>query len=202
MIAKAIIYQTIAEVCKQKDIRGYVNIICNYVLATIAWKSRGNLDLDYVWAHQEIHPSLRFTIDQAVDIVNLYILKLGQEGLNPTVKAKKDTFWKDVTLRMVNLPELDKALLAVNDDELTAENQAVMEEFGKVYKEVWKQLAIWGKDTKKLSLLERKKLEHVYALLLADKKFPFNMISDVMSIYAKSQDLGYSPQAELQFEQG
>lgn len=197
LIAKAIIYQAISDICKQSGIRGYVNIICNYVLATLSWKSRSNLDLDYVWNHQEIHPSLRVTIEQTADIVNKYIMKLGQEGLNPSVKAKKEQFWKEITLRMVGLPELDKALLSVNEEELTAESQAKIEQFEKLPADTWRHLAIWGKDAKKLSLLERKKLDHAYALANADKKLPFNIITDVMDIYRKSQDLGYMSQTTL-----
>ncbi len=199
LIAKAIIYQTIADICKQNGIKGYINIICNYVLSTLSWKSRGNLDLDYVWNHQEIHPSMRISIEQATDIVNKYILKLGQEGLNPSVKAKKDTFWKEITLRMIGLPELDKALLSINEEELTADNQEKIEHFEKLPAETWRQLSIWGKESRKLSLLERKKLDHAFALSSADKKLPFNIISDVMDIYKKSQDLGYAPQTSLLF---
>lgn len=197
LIAKAIIYQSIGDICKQNGIKGYINIICNYVMSTLAWKSRNNLDLDYIWNHQEIHPSMRPIIEMAADIVNKYNMKLGQEGLNPSVKAKKDTFWKDITLRMVGLPELDKALLAVNEEEMTAESQAKIEQFEKLPADTWRQLAIWGKDAKKLSLLERKKLDHAYALANADKKLPFNIITDVMDIFKKSQDLGYTPQATL-----
>lgn len=197
LIAKAIIYQSISDICKQNGIKGYVNIICNYVLATLAWKSRENLDLDYIWNHQEIHPAMRVAIEQEADVVNKYILKLGQEGVNPSVKAKNEPFWKDITLRMVGLPELDKALLSSNEDELTAENQAKIEQFEKLPADTWRQLAIWGKDARKLSLLERKKLDHAYALANNDKKLPFNIISDVMEIYKKSQDLGYTPQASL-----
>lgn len=199
LIAKAIIYQTIADICKQSGIKGYINIICNYVLATLSWKSRGNLDLDYIWNHQEIHPSMRITIEQASDIVNKYILKLGQEGLNPTVKAKKETFWKEITLRMVVLPELDKALLSVNEEELTAESQAKIEEFERMPADTWQKLAIWGKNSRKLSLLERKKLDHAFALSSANKKLPFNIISDVMDIYKKSRDLGYIQQKYFSF---
>ena len=197
LIAKAIIYQSIGDICKQNGIKGYINIICNYVMSTLAWKSRNNLDLDYIWNHQEIHPSMRPLIEMAADIVNKYNMKLGQEGLNPSVKAKKDTFWKDITLRMVGLPELDKALLAINEEEMTAESQAKIEQFEKLPADTWRQLAIWGKDAKKLSLLERKKLDHAYALANADKKLPFNIVTDVMDIFKKSQDLGYTPQATL-----
>ena len=200
MIAKAIIYQSISDICKQNGIKGYINIICNYVLATLAWKSRNGLDFDYVWNHQEIHPNLRLFIEQASGIVNTYIMKLGQEGLNPTVKAKKETFWKEITLRTVQLPELDKSLLAIREEELTAENQAKIELFESLPAGTWMQLAAWGKASKKLSLLERKKLDHAYALSVADKKLPFNIISDVMAIYKKSKELGYTPQSSIPFE--
>ena len=200
LIAKAIIYQSIAEICKQKGIKGYVNIICNYVLAVLAWKSHENLDLDYIWSHQEIHPLMRSVIEEEADIVNKYILKLGQDGLNPTVKAKNEPFWKEITLRMVGLPELDKALLSSNEAEMTAANQAKMEQFEKMPSDAWRQLAIWGKETRKLSLLERKKLDHAYALSTTDKKLPSSIIFDVMDIYKKSQDLGYTPQPTLPLE--
>lgn len=200
LIAKAIIYQTIAEVCKQNGIKGYINIICNYVLATLAWKSHENLDLDYIWTHQEIQPALRSAIEQEADIVNKYILKLGQNGLNPTVKAKNESFWKEITLRMVGQPELDKVLLSSSDAEQSAESQAKKEQFEKLPADTWHLLSVWGKESRKLSLLERKKLDHAYALSSADKKLPFNIISDVMDIYKKSQELGYIPQESLLFD--
>ena len=197
LIAKAIIYQSIADICKQKGIKGYVNIICNYVLSVLAWKSHENLDLDYIWNHQEIHPNMRAAIEEEADIVNKYILKLGQDGLNPTVKAKNEPFWKDITLRMVGLPELDKTLLSSNEAEMTAANQAKVEKFEKMPSDTWRQLSVWGKESKKLSLLERKKLDHAFALLTTDKKLPFSIISDVIDIYKKSHDLGYAQQATL-----
>ena len=98
---------------------------------------------------------------------------------------------------MVALQELDKALLAINEEELTAESQAKIEKFEKMPTETWRQLSIWGKESKKLSLLERKKLDHAFALSSADKKLPFNIISDVMDIFKKSQDLGYTQQASI-----
>lgn len=127
-------------------------------------------------------------------------MKLGQDGLNPSVKAKNESFWKEITLRMVGLPELEKALLSSSDIEQTADNQAKRTEFEKLPADTWQLLSVWGKTTKKLSLLERKKLDHAYALSVADKKLPFNIISDVMAIYKKSKDLGYTPQSSIPFE--
>ena len=66
--------------------------------------------------------------------------------------------------------------------------------------DTWHQLAVWGKETRKLSLLERKKLDHAYALSTTDKKLPSSIIFDVMDIYKKSQDLGYTSQPTLPLE--
>ena len=78
--------------------------------------------------------------------------------------------------------------------------EAKIEQFEKLSPETWQQLSTWGKSSRKLSLLERKKLDHAYALAKGDKKLPFNIISDVMDIYKKSHDLGYAAQASILFD--
>ena len=48
LIAKAILYQAIEQINKEKGVKGYLNIICNYVMATIAQKTNKNLNLGNV----------------------------------------------------------------------------------------------------------------------------------------------------------
>ena len=190
LIAKAILYQSIEQINKEKGVKGYLNIICNYVMATIAHKTNKNLNLDYIWNHQDIHPQLVSYIVLASDIVNKYILKVGEDGTNPSVKAKKDSFWNDIMLRMVKLPELDKVLLAVhNDNELTDEEKSHMEDFSKYTIEDWSKLSSWGKANKKLSLLERKKIDHIVAMKNLGKDIPYTMANDALSIIEKFKGL-------------
>jgi hypothetical protein len=186
LIAKAILYQAIEQINKEKGVKGYLNIICNYVMATLSQKTNKNLNLDYIWSHQDIHPQLVSYIVLASDIVNKYILKVGEDGTNPSVKAKKDSFWNDIMLRMVKLPELDKVLLAVhNDNELTDEEKKHKDEFAKYSIEDWSKLSSWGKANKKLSLLERKKIDHVVAMKNLGKEIPYTMANDALSIIEK-----------------
>lgn len=186
LIAKAILYQAIEQINKEKGVKGYLNIICNYVMATISQKTNKNLNLDYIWTHQDIHPQLITFIVEASDIVNKYILKVSEDGTNPSVKAKKDSFWNDIMLRMVKLPELDNILFAVhNDNELTEDEKKQIEAFTQYSIEDWVKLSSWGKAHRKLSLLERKKIDHVVAMKNQGKEIPYSMANDALIIIDK-----------------
>ena len=198
LISKAILYQFIGERCKQNGIRGYINIICNYVLATIAWKTDDNLDLDYIWQKQDVNALLIPAIDESIEVVNNYILNLAEKGLNPSVSAKKTEFWHLIRTQMVKVT-IDKSVLGTTMDEMSPENIALKEKFNSVDVNIWTQLSKWGKDAKKLSLLERKKLDHTYSLLGNGKAIPINMIRDVLGILKKSREFGFVPQPSIPF---
>ena len=198
LIAKAILYQFIGERCKQKEIKGYVNIISNYVLATISWKADDNLDLDYIWQKQDINPLLMPAIDEAIDVVNNHILNLAERGLNPSVLAKKTDFWNQIRPQMSKV-SIDKSVLGTSIDEISPENIALKEKFYSVDRNIWLQLSKWGKETKKLSLLERKKLDHTYSLINNEKAMSISMIKEVLGILKKSKDFGFVPQPSIPF---
>lgn len=198
LIAKAILYQFIGERCKQKEIRGYVNIISNYVLATIAWKTEDNLDLDYIWQKQDINPLMIQAIDESIDVVNNYILNLAERGLNPTVSAKKTDFWNLIRTQMGKI-SIDKAVFGTTIDESSPENKALKERFNSIDIDIWAQLSKWGKHTKKLSLLERKKLDHTHTLSKNGKIIPISMIKDVLGILKKSREFGFVSQPSIPF---
>jgi hypothetical protein len=53
-------------------------------------------------------------------------------------------------------------------------------------------LAIWAKSSRKLSLLERKKIEHVAIAVEKGKDIGYSYASEALSIYRKSQNMGWS----------
>ena len=199
LIAKAILYQYIGERCKQNGIKGYINIISNYVLATIAWKTDENLDLDYVWQKQDVNPLLIPAIDEAIAVVNNHILSLAEKGLNPSVSAKKTDFWNIVRTQMGKV-SIDKSLLGTTADETSPENKALKDKFLSVDVDIWIQLSKWGKEARKLSLLERKKLDHTYMLMNNGKNISISMIKDVLNILKKSREFGFVPQPSIPFD--
>lgn len=191
LIAKAILYQTIGEINKQAGVKAYINIICNYVLATISAKSRRQLDFDYIWEHQEVHPDMIEYIAKASQIVNNYITLISQQGDNPSVKAKNVTFSKEIALRMANMTELPKTVIKVKEDVLTEVQKRRMEAFAAIKVDTWKELASWGKQTKNLSLVERKRIDHVISYLESDKTITFEHAKNSLEILEKSYDLGF-----------
>lgn len=197
LIAKAILYERIENICKEAGQKGYVNIICNYVLAILAMKSKGKLDLNVIWNEQKVPQALTSHIKKAVDIVADYIQSIAKDGadlnnINPSVVAKKEEFWKTICLRVTNMPEIERELLeAKKDEELSADQKKLVESFNEVEQDVWDSLVGWGKTSRKLSLLERKRIEHVAAAKLKDKMLSFSYIQDAMNILKKSKDLGW-----------
>jgi hypothetical protein len=191
LIAKAILYQSIAQINKELGIKAYINIICNYVLATLSVKSKKQLDLDYIWEHQDIHPDLRDWIIKASEIVKLYIDSLTQGGDNPTVKAKNATFWKNILLRMANMPELSRNVIKVKVGMLSDAQKEKYKEFEAISVELWRKLAEWARTTKKLSLVERKRIDHIITYKETGKNIIFDNANSGMEILSKAQDLGF-----------
>ena len=197
LIAKAIIYQEIAKINKANGVKANINILCNYVLAAIAVKSKHQLDLDYIWEHQEIHPNLRKFILDASTATLLYIETINQNNENPSVKAKNESFWKALWLRMTGLAELDKCLIKSKPNELSDIQKKSIAEFEATDLAVWKDLAFWGKNTKKLSLVERKRIDHIISFLETDREIQIDSIENALNILKKSTDIGFVIQLSI-----
>lgn len=191
LIAKAILCKEIDRINKEGGIKAYRNIIVNYVLAILSLKSHGKLDLQYIWDHQAIQPQLISFIKDASDCVNKYIMLLTQKGENPSVKAKNLGFWNDIQLRLASLGEIDSNVFVVNNSNVLTQDQVNRISELKSMNIDWKKLLEWGKTTRQLSLLERKRIEHLIASIDADKEIEYKAANDALNILAKSEDLGF-----------
>ena len=175
--------------------KGYANIIQYYALASIAMRSHGKFDLEYIWKHQDVQPSLIPILQKAIEIISTYIKVLASDGNNINISsaAKKTDFWDKIRLRLNNLPEFDNSLLVVGDTkDLTASQKAEMMEFNEIPVTDWNSLAVWAKSSRKLSLLERKKIEHVAIAVEKGKDIGYSYATEALSIYRKSQNMGWS----------
>lgn len=197
LIAKAILYERIENICKELGQKGYINIVCNYVLAILAMKSKNKLNLNVIWENQMVPVNLLPHIKKAIDIVSDYIQSIAKDGadmnnINPSVVAKREDFWKTICLRVTNMPEIERDLLeSQNEEELNDEQKNLLDMFNSVEQSVWDSLVTWGRSSRKLSLLERKRIEHVAAAKLKSKMLSFAYVEDAMNILKKSKDLGW-----------
>ena len=126
-----------------------------------------------------------------------YIETINQNNENPSVKAKNESFWKALWLRMTGLAELDKCLIKSKPNELSDIQKKSIAEFEATDLAVWKDLAFWGKNTKKLSLVERKRIDHIISFLETDREIQIDSIENALNILKKSTDIGFVIQLSI-----
>lgn len=194
IVAKRIIYLTIHKLFKEAGHSGYANIVDNYVLATIAQKTQQNLDLKYIWANQHIQPELVDPIKECIEVMVSYIGKIAQEGINPTVVAKRSDFCSTIKIQMANV-KFPSTLSVVKkeDDELTPEQQAAIDSVLAIPVDVWSSLSAWGKETHKMSIMEKKRIDHIIVALNKNpKSISYSTAEGCLKILRMSEDAGFT----------
>lgn len=194
IVAKRIIYLTIHRLFKEAGHSGYANIVDNYVLATVAQKTQQNLDLEYIWANQKIQPELVDPIKECIEVMVAYITKIAQEGINPTVVAKRADFCSTIKIQMANVKfPANLSLVKKDDEELTPDQQAAIDAVVAIPIEVWSRLSFWGKETHKMSIMEKKRIDHiVVALSKNPKSINYSSAEGCLKILRMSEDTGFT----------
>ncbi len=195
LVAKQIIYQKVQDMLIKSGNKGYGNIIGYYTLATVAMKSHNKFDLEYVWNHQDVQPSLVPILEKSIENIKNYIALLAQDSSNVNISsaAKRTDFWKGILVRTGNIAEFDNSLNEVGvAEELTSEQKAELDLFNGISADTWTSIANWGKQVRKLSLLERKKVEHVAAAVSKDKPVTYNYAAEALAILNKCKSMGWT----------
>lgn len=193
IVAKRIIYLTIHKLFKEAGHNGYANIVDNYVLSTVAQKTQQNLDLEYIWANQSVQPELIAPIKECIEVMVAYISKIAQEGINPTVVAKRSDFCSTIKIQMANVKfPANLSAIKKEEEELTPDQQASIDAVKEIPVEVWTKLSVWGKETHKMSIMEKKRIDHiVVALTKNPKSISYATAEGCLKILRMSEDAGF-----------
>ena len=109
-----------------------------------------------------------------------YITKIAQEGINPTVVAKRADFCSTIKIQK-------------NEEELTPDQQAAIDAVVAIPVEVWAKLSAWGKETHKMSIMEKKRIDHiVVALGKNPKSISYSSAEGCLKILRMSEDAGFT----------
>lgn len=194
IVAKRIIYLTIHRLFKEAGHSGYANIVDNYVLATVAQKTQQNLDLEYIWANQKVQPELVDPIKECIEVMVAYITKIAKDGINPTVVAKRADFCSTIKIQMANVKfPANLSLAKKNEEELTPDQHAAIDAVVAIPVEVWAKLSAWGKETHKMSIMEKKRIDHiVVALGKNPKSISYSSAEGCLKILRMSEDAGFT----------
>lgn len=193
LIAKKIIYDKIDKLFKEAGNKGYGNIVRSYALAITSMKSKKMLDLKYIWQKQDIQPELIQPIKDCIEIIIDHIKQLSLDGKNPSVEAKKVDFWNAIKIKIANVsfPETTN-LAAPEKEELTEEQIQQIENLKKVDVDVWKRLSIWGKKTRNMSILEKKKIDHVVSAIEKEAEINHTTASSCLKILRLAEEAGFT----------
>lgn len=194
IVAKRIIYLTVHKLFKEAGHTGYANIVDNYVLATVAQKTQRNLDLEYIWMNQKVQPELIQPIKDCIKIMVDYIAKIAKEGINPTVVAKRNDFCSTIQIQMANVRfPANLSVVKKVEDELTPEQQSSIDEAKAIPIEIWVKLSTWGKETHKMSIMEKKRIDHiVVALTKNPQSISYSTAEGCLKIMRMSEDSGFT----------
>lgn len=192
LVAKAIIYETADKLFKQAGYKGYGNLVKNYVLALLAARSNGKLDLTYIWEHQEVQDELKPFISQFIEIVYGYIHEKIEELRDPTNEAKKPEFWSVIRTRAVGINIPKSLLLKEEEVNLTDEQIAFINEVMENNTNVWGRLLTWGQSTKKLTILERKRISRLINCIEKESIITYAFAKEVHDLLQKAESFGFN----------
>lgn len=151
LVAKEIIWERGEKIVSAQKIPGYRANIITYTLATIVNLTGNKIDLLAIWNKQDISEKFEECINRtAYEVRDVITTTSG----NVTEYCKKETCWKKIQERITELPirfpEIVKTGLQTikepdnPDIDLQDENVKYVLQ---ITKEVWKNLASWGKHT-------------------------------------------------------
>lgn len=173
----------------------YSNRITNYIISSIAYLTDRKFDLDYIWKNQKVKSGLKSAIKQLATLISNHIF----EEFKPQY-IKDEMCWTELKAKLDELKDVKLSLLSFNEKasaistEMKVENDLIEQVFS-IPAPLWSAIAEWGKQTGKLSMVERMR-----ALGYADKRRSLiklktpEMAEKALELEQKARALGFSIQ--------
>ena len=191
LIAKKLIYDTIDRLFKEGGNKGYGNIVNSYVLAIVSMKTKKRLDLEQIWVNQKVQVELEAPIKECISIVLEHIRQISNDDRNPTVVAKKVDFWNAIKVKIANVQFPEAQLVRVKEEELTSEQQALIDKVREIGADSWRALASWGKKTRSMSIMEKKRIEHLATAIERESEIAYATAVSCKKIFELAKESGF-----------
>jgi hypothetical protein len=95
LVAKAILFKSAEKIVQNEKFGGYRANIVTYTLAYLSYKSQQSIDLNQIWRHQHLTPSLQVSI-QTISREIHQVITNPPDGRNVTEWCKKESCWKAI----------------------------------------------------------------------------------------------------------
>lgn len=193
LIAKKILFDTIGLKIKESGYSGYANIVKSYVLAIIALKTQKKLNLEYIWRKQAIQPELNAPILDCIKIISEHISAIGEDGKNPSTLAKKVDFWNAIKVKVANVQFNDTSIIVKEKkEELSDQEIAIINELKRIDINVLYALSAWGKTTRKMSIMEKKRITTMITALEKKAEISFTAAEKCLKTLRMARDSGFN----------
>lgn len=199
IVSVALLYKEINGCVRENYIKlygSYCSKISYYVLSSIAYLTNQKLNLDFIWKNQKVQSGMRAIIKKLSALVKSHLFT----EFRPQY-PKEEYCWTDLIVKLDGLEEIKNKLDSFCQSEMLEnvkekETDELIEQAFSIPAPLWSAIAEWGKQTKKLSMVERMR-----ALGYADKrraqiklKTPA-MAEKAIELEQKARELGFSMQA-------
>ncbi|HKP90079.1 MAG TPA: AIPR family protein [Thermoleophilaceae bacterium] len=164
LVAKAILFRRAERLVSDQNFGGYRANIVTYTLALLSNRTAQRVDLERIWAEQEIGPAVAGVIVELSHRVH-QVLTDPPGAANVTEYAKRDGCWTRIRELDVTLAaDLESELMELGPrrrrrpsgiDTVQPEERALIQEMSAVAGETWFALANWAKETDNLQPWQR-----------------------------------------------
>ena len=201
IVSIALLYDKVIDCVKEKYIKlygAYSSKISYYVISSIAYLTDQKFNLDFIWNNQKVQSGMGTIIKKLSELVNNHLF----DEFRPQY-PKEESCWIDLKAKLDDLEEIKQKLDAFCQSEMTANNNTKEKEKDELIEQVfsipaplWSAIAEWGKQTGKLSMVERMR-----AMGYADKRRSLiklktpEMAKKAIELEQKARELGFSMQS-------
>ncbi len=197
-IAKAILFNAIDKIVLSKKLGGYKANMNAYITAAISYKSKGKLNLNWIWEHQAIQPELETYIDGLIPVVWSHLTGSSSNGSNMANVGewtKKINCWKTLVTKLDALSGLSPVVLrqksADDVEQLTPAQQAKIDQAWAISSDTWYDIAKWAKANNKLAPLDRKMAFGFGTYKARNQMFTLKQAISGLRILEQAKELGY-----------
>ena len=197
LIAKAILFRSIDSMVRKKDLGGYKSNINAYVLASISFLTKGNLDLDYIWQHQVLQGELEYYVHNTlIPVVWEHLIKNTEGISNPSVWSRNSECWVSLQTKLCILEGIHSNLLISSDstskdETITQARKEKIEEAWSYPAEVWFSISKWATQNNIFTPMERKQLYNYGAYKSRNRGFSLKQATDGLNLINEAKVRGF-----------
>lgn len=199
IVSVALLYKEINGCVRENYIKlygSYCSKISYYVLSSIAYLTNQKLNLDFIWRNQKVQSGMRSIIKKLSALVNSHLF----DKFRPQY-PKEECCWTDLIMKLDGLEEIKIKLDSFSQGDMVdnvkeKETDELIVQAFSIPAPLWSAIAEWGKQTGKLSVVERMRASG-YAdkrRALIKLKTP-EMAEKALELEQKARELGFSMQA-------